>query len=689
MMFMKCVKTGEDIVVQGAEGKEFYVLESGLAEVFVDCNKVASYEPGGSFGELALIYHAPRAATVRASTPCVLWYVKLRDFRQLLASSASGTMLKRCEFLSRIPLLQMLSKTQISKLADALKQTEFDEGTYIIRQGEVGDTFYIIESGKVCCTQYKSVTDTTEVVLLDLKEGDYFGEMALMLEEPRAAHCIAINGPVSCLCLSRAEFFSLLGPIQNVLQNNMRLRILKSVPLLSTLTDADLCRIADVLSVKSYNDKETIVSSGQHGTQFFVINEGMVRIVKSGGDEQEIVLGKGEYFGERALIRNEPRACDVIAVGQVDCLVLEVDDFNRLLAPLSDVMQRELQIREIGLNIEVDATPTEESLIPGKQKADMKVEFSSLQQLKVLGIGTFGRVKLVRSKETGECYALKCMLKAQIAKSFQRENVMNEKNILLSCDHPFILHLFTTFNTKHEVHMLTELILGGELWSYIYKDITYLPRSHFGGFTTEVAQFYVAGVVLILEYLHNLNIAYRDLKPENILICLDGYIKCVDFGFAKYIPFMYKKQLKTKSFTICGTPDYLAPEIILSRGHDKSVDYWSLGCFVYELLIGKTPFADPHHAEIFKKAVRSDRYLTFPQHFDSNAEDLVRRLLRPNCAFRLGNLGGGTNDIRNHPWFKSTKFDFQAVSIVFSDLYVNTTICLFATASVSYSPPHG
>ncbi len=665
-MFMRSVHAGEDIVVQGEEGKEFYVLESGLAEVFVDGTNVASYEPGGSFGELALVYHAPRAATVRASTPCVLWYVKLCDFRQLLASAASGTMLKRCEFLSRIPLIRNLSKAQISKLADALKRMEFDEGTYIIRQGETGNMFYLIESGNVCCTQYKSATDTTEVPLLNLKEGDYFGEMALMLEEPRAAHCIAVTGPVSCLCLSRIEFFTLLGPIQNVLQNNMRVRILKSVPLLSSLTDVELCRIADALSVRSFKEQEYICTQGAYGTQFFVINEGMVKIVNNSGDSKgQIELGKGDYFGERALIKNEKCNCDVIAVGKVDCLVLEQEDFHNLLTPLMNVMQLEIDMRskdwDFNKSEKTEGDELEKPDAPVVRKG-RKVEFESLEQISMLGVGTFGRVKLVQVKETGQCYALKCMQKSQIAKSFQRENVMNEKNILFSCDHPFIMNLISTFNRKHEVFMLTELILGGELWSYIYKKITALPRSSIGGFTTEVAKFYTAGVILTLDYLHSHNIAYHDVKPENVLVNLDGFVKCVDFGFAKYIPFMHKNKLRTKSFTICGTPDYLAPEIILSRGHDRSVDYWSLGCFVFELLVGKTPFVDSRHTEIFKKAIRSDQFLTFPKGFDPNAEDLIRRLLRSNCAFRLGNLGGGTSDIISHPWFVSTGFDFHAVS---------------------------
>ncbi len=661
---MKSVDAGEDIVVQGEEGREFYVLETGTAEVFVDGEKVASYEPGGSFGELALIYHAPRAATVRASTPCVLWYIKLRDFRRLLATSASSKMLKRCDFLSRITLLENLSKAQISKLADALKEEEFDEGTYIIRQGDTGDTFYLIESGNVRCTQYKSSTDTTEVPLLNLKEGEYFGEMALMLEEPRAAHCIAVNGPVSCLALTCEDFFTLLGPIQAVLQNNMRVRILKSVPLLSKLANVELCRIADALSVKSFRDGERICIQGAPGTQFYIINEGTVKVMCTSSDGKGIIeLGKGDYFGERSLITNEKCNCDVIAMGAVDCLALERGDFHGLLAPLMDVLQREIETRSKDWDFKKTTTVDGdlEKLDTPLVRKGQGIPFESLEQVSMLGIGTFGRVKLVKLKGTGEFYALKCMLKHQIAKSFQRENVMNEKNILYSCDHPFILNLISTYNRKHEVFMLTELLLGGELWSYIYKKITVLPRSSLGGFTTEVAKFYAACVILGIDYLHSKNIAYRDIKPENVLVNLDGYVKCVDFGFAKYIPFMYKNKLKTKSFTICGTPDYLAPEIILSRGHDKSVDYWSLGCLVYELLIGKTPFSDSRHTEIFKKAIRSDQYLKFPSGFDLHAEDLIRRLLRSSFAFRLGNLSGGTSDIMSHAWFITSGFDFREV----------------------------
>ncbi|CAM9429197.1 unnamed protein product, partial [Sphacelaria rigidula] len=136
---------------------------------------------------------------------------------------------------------------QVNKLADALEERVFEQGEYIIRQGEHGEDFFLIESGTVSCTQAKSATDLTEMALLTLGAGDYFGEMALMLDEPRAANCIAGGGRVTCLSLDRTRFFQLLGPIQTILQNNMRLRILKGVPLLSKLTNEELCRVADAL----------------------------------------------------------------------------------------------------------------------------------------------------------------------------------------------------------------------------------------------------------------------------------------------------------------------------------------------------------------------------------------------------------------------------------------------------------
>ncbi|CAM9860220.1 unnamed protein product [Scytosiphon promiscuus] len=648
------VSAGEDIVVQGERGSRFFVMESGSSEAYVNGERVCVYGPGGSFGELALMYNCERAATVRATADSRLWTMDLSTFRRSLATTASSQIVSRCEFLRKVPFLTELNNEQVNKLADALEEREFAENEYIIKQGQQGEDFFLIEEGVVSCTQAKSATDPTEMSLLTLGKGEYFGEMALMLEEPRAANCIATEGKVKCLSLDRTRFSQLLGPIYNILQQNMRLRILKGVPLLSKLTNEELCKVAGALCVQSFDDGDYIIRQGEEGTRFFIINEGEVRCtcnVPGTGEEREIMrLGKSEFFGERALLKNEPRAANVIGVGYVDCLVLERTDFINLLGPLQPILEREAEKRgQVG------------ELIVGPAKAKgPAVSLSDLVKVKTLGTGTFGRVKLVQHRKTKQqVFAMKCMQKAHIAKSHQSRNIMNEKNILMACDHSFILDLLCTYNTANELLMLTELLLGGELWSYIYERHTPIPKTGLGGFPLNVASFFCGCVVLPLQYLHQMSVAYRDLKPENLLLGQDGYLKVIDFGFAKRIPFKKDNTLQTKSFTLCGTPDYLAPELVLSRGHDKAVDYWALGCFLYELLCGKTPFTDPRQAEIFKKAIRSERFLAFPQGFPATAQDLIRRLLTPNATYRLGNLSGGIQDIMLHPMFNEVGFDWR------------------------------
>lgn len=125
-------------------------------------------------------------------------------------------------------------------------------------------------------------------------------------------------------------------------------------------------------------------------------------------------------------------------------------------------------------------------------------------------------------------------------------------------------------------------------------------------------------------------------QPENLIIDSSGYLKIIDFGFAKHIPFMKNGVQHSQSYTICGTPDYLAPELVLSKGHDKAVDYWALGVLIYELIVGKTPFMDDNQPEVFRKIVHSKKYLTFKGNFGSSAVDIIRKLLTPSQSFRLG-----------------------------------------------------
>jgi hypothetical protein len=167
-------------------------------------------------------------------------------------------------------------------------------------------------------------------------------------------------------------------------------------------------------------------------------------------------------------------------------------------------------------------------------------------------------------------------------------------------------------------------------------------------------------VILAFQHIHGLGIAYRDLKPENLLLDHMGYVKVIDFGFAKRLPSRLPNgQMQDKTFTVCGTPEYLAPEIIMSKGYDKAADYWALGCFIYEMVHIHTPFQAEQTSKIFQKIMSAERYLKFKHTPTPEFETLVRSLCTSNPSFRLGNLNSGTNGVIEHAFFAD--FDWKAL----------------------------
>lgn len=193
----------------------------------------------------------------------------------------------------------------------------------------------------------------------------------------------------------------------------------------------------------------------------------------------------------------------------------------------------------------------------GAKKAAMAIPFEELTILATIGTGTFGRVKLVQHAATKRVLALKAMTKAQIVSSHQERNIMNEKNILGACSHPFVLEQVCTYQTRDELFILMEIVQGGELWTYIYEKTSLMPRTKAGGLNVKDAQFYSGCVISAFKYIHGMGVAYRDLKPENLLMDHKGYLKVIDFGFAKHIPFTKNGRPQAKSFTLCGTPGNL------------------------------------------------------------------------------------------------------------------------------------
>jgi len=273
-------------------------------------------------------------------------------------------------------------------------------------------------------------------------------------------------------------------------------------------------------------------------------------------------------------------------------------------------------------------------------KNKLKINISDFEQLETVGLGSFGRVRLCRNIKTNKIYVLKILKKSEIIRLKQTDHIYSEYNILAFLNHPFIIQLMgVNFDDPKYLFFLLEYIPGGELFTLLRKKKM---------FPLEQAKFYIAHIITIFEYIHSKNIIYRDLKPENILITKSGYLKLTDFGFAKYLD-------NDKTYTLCGTPEYLAPEIILNKGHGKPVDWWTMGILLYEMLVGIDPFSDDDPMAIYQKIVKGK--IHFPKDIDKNAKSLIKHLLNGDTTKRFGCLKNGVKDIATHRFFD--KFNWR------------------------------
>jgi serine/threonine protein kinase len=236
---------------------------------------------------------------------------------------------------------------------------------------------------------------------------------------------------------------------------------------------------------------------------------------------------------------------------------------------------------------------------------------------------------------------MKILTKKNVKLRHQESHTRAERDLMVKINCPFIVNIKFAFQDAVNLYIITEFMQGGEMFFHLHREKR---------FSDEKTKFYIAEIILAIEFLHNNKMLYRDLKPENIMVDATGHIKLTDFGLSKMV-----KKSKEKAFTICGTPQYLAPEILSDDGYDGSVDWWSLGCVMYEMLTGSAPFRIPKGsyltADLYKKKVNMPDYVT------SEAKDLIKQLLVPNPKKRLGYGPDGSKKIKEHPYFSDIDWD--------------------------------
>uniref|UniRef100_A0A8C2PAW7 cGMP-dependent protein kinase n=1 Tax=Capra hircus TaxID=9925 RepID=A0A8C2PAW7_CAPHI len=507
--------------------------------------------------------------------------------------------------LNKNQFLKRLDPQQIKDMVECMYGRNYQQGSYIIKQGEPGNHIFVLAEGRLEVFQ-------GEKLLSSIPMWTTFGELAILYNCTRTASVKAITN-VKTWALDREVFQNIMRRTAQARDEQYR-NFLRSVSLLKNLPEDKLTKIIDCLEVEYYDKGDYIIREGEEGSTFFILAKGKVKVTQSteGHDQPQLIktLQKGEYFGEKALISEDVRSANIIAEeNDVACLVIDRETFNQTVGTFEE-LQKYLEGYVANLNRDDEKRHAKRSMSSWKLSKALSLEmiqlkekvarfsssspFQNLEIIATLGVGGFGRVKV---KNENVAFAMKCIRKKHIVDTKQQEHVYSEKKILEELCSPFIVKLYRTFKDNKYVYMLLEACLGGEL----------IIRTNFCLFLPEA-----------FDYLHRLGIIYRDLKPENLILDAEGYLKLVDFGFAKKIG----SGQKTWTF-------YVGP----------NVRFW---------LFSSPPFSGIDQMMTYNLILKGIEKMDFPRKITRRPEDLIRRLCRQNPTERLGNLKNGINDIKKH-----------------------------------------
>jgi CRP-like cAMP-binding protein len=690
-------KQGATVIKQGDPGDEFFVIKAGEANVMVDTpdskepKKVAKLKAGDYFGENALLRDEPRTATIVASTALTTFKITRAKFQELglqdklqfanRRAVGAGDVKKAAakepspkteddklliqnalKSNENLQTMVKLDDARVQSLIDIAWKEEVSEGQELIKEGDLeADFFYIVAEGSfdIRITSDSEAADPQggpqsaenlssggeAKVVTCVGKGGSFGELALLYLVPRSASVKATQKGVVWV-IDRSNFKNILMQV-SAEKIAVYIKYLENVSILDPLINEEKKAVAKALVEMHFTKGEVIVSVGEQGNTFYILYDGEVEIIKDdqvvGKLEASPLHGTSQIFGEKALLENDVRQATVKVISDTaKMLVLDRDSFNMLLGPLKDI----IEIKGKTDGARTSMVQTGKGPMMQQKPADtakVKILRKDLVRIGLLGCGGFGTVELWEHKGTSDTYALKGLSKGYIVKTGMKESVMNEKNILIMTNCPFIIKLHETYNGSQSLYFLLEPALGGELYATYNRKGLHGSEKH--------ARFYCAGTIYAFEHLHERRVIYRDLKPENLLLTELGHIKLTDMGLAKFVI--------GKTFTTCGTPDYFAPELIASQGHTNAVDWWTLGVLLFELMSGHPPFESAYPMQIYSKVMKGIQKIAMPPKCQGLCGELIKALLKNDPADRLPVRPGGIDNLRAHKWFEG--FDWTAM----------------------------
>ena len=602
--------------------------------------------PMDVFGELGLIYNCPRTASCVTSTPCTLYRVKGEVFKSILSSSNADRERKRCteshaalEALHNLGVMEnWLDEKSVRDLESVLNPITFHRGDMVVTKGEWDKTFFFVMSGRLLA--HDVGTGDSRKVDLELVEGNHFGGFNLLNDGPAVANVTVISPKVRLMAITEKDFNKRRASLEPLMKKLSQRNALLTIPVIakSKLLPHEINKLVQKLEWVKFPRGTVAFSSEEMKSALYIMVNGKMQLIISNEDHGVVnTFEAPDHFGGRSLL--DPKF-----------FLSKNVQLRALIEGTGCLMLSRRSILEVIGNINRLGTPT----VPVSRKLIKNMKRSDLKLHRIIGVGAFGRVWLASHKARKTVYALKVMDKKEIVANKMTKGVMREKNVLASVEHPFIVDLLSTFQDDYRVYMLQHYVQGGELLGLIYN------VSKKGYLSNDAAAFYGACIVEALCHLHSRSIVHRDIKPENILIKSTGYVVLADFGFAKVV--------LEKTYTTCGSPEYMAPEMLLGKGHNWSVDHWALGVVLYEMLVGQTPFIHVGATKmtLFRRICRGK--IAFPDakkhgiDVHKDAKQLIASLLNKDIAARLGSsITEGDEPLRTNPWFQGLLTDFHHV----------------------------
>ena len=601
-------RSGYSIVKEGDPGDLFYLIKEGTVLCTQQGKPVREMNRGNFFGEQALLYNTVRTATVVASTDVKCVAISRNKLTAALGNQLQQIIYQNIKVISieRSQSLSRLSRKHQEKLIEILKVVTYANGDIVLPQSTIkGSKLLMVLKGELRYRNSSILADVFRCIGdTEINENriDTYNEDIVAFGETHVAE------------ITKNDYEACIGNLTQAQLDFEAISILRGIHLLRSLPNDKFTALTRCLRIQNFEDRSTIVQQNTPGDAFFVIKTGKVDIVQDGITLRTVT--KHDYFGERSLIFNDCRTASVIANGPVTCWYLRKEDFLQHVEEyLRDMLIKRIELQDDGISL------------------------NDLAGVRVLGKGMFGNVFLVVDRRKQRLYALKTVSRKKIDRYEIQENMILERKILLTLDHVFILKLVKTFKDSKRIYLLTEYVKGSDMFDTLRELNIVSDRD---------AKFYIACLILILEYIHDREILYRDLKPENVMVDEEGYPKLIDFGISKF--------LNGRTYTIVGTPHYMAPEVITGKGYSLSVDYWSLGVMLYEFLCCSVPFGedeeDPY--KIYEKVL--ERKLVYPSFVDIKmpAKPVIEQLMSKNPVLRNG---GSVENLKAHPWFSGMNWD--------------------------------